>query len=324
MFNAGGIWRGHLALTGNLVLKKLPSSPTVIEIGCGEGHFLRGLASQRASGRFMGFDPNVTGETGRGVEFNARYFLPLTDVPEYQPDLVIIRHVLEHLTDPADLIEQLAWGASQLGKPVWLFAEMPCIDRVLQTGRLSDFYFEHPSQFTTESFHALLQRGGDIEVLDHGYGGEVVFGLIQLGVPEQLKARMQHAHQFNQVARVARKAIGRQLDEIAGRGRRVAIWGGTGKGAAFMHQFGADAERFPLVVDSDPDKVGTFVPGTGQRIEFRDALKGLSLDVLIIPTSWRARDIVAEMEETGIGCAQVLIEHEGNLVDYFKAEHPYR
>jgi SAM-dependent methyltransferase len=169
MFNAGGMWRGHLALTGDLVLQKLPASPTVIEIGCGEGHFLRGLAQRRATGRFMGFDPNATAETGRGVEFHARYFRPLADVPQYQPDAVIIRHVLEHLTDPSDLIEQLAWSVSRLAKPVCLFAEMPCIDRVLQTGRLSDFYFEHPSQFTTESFRTLLERAGDIELLEHGY-----------------------------------------------------------------------------------------------------------------------------------------------------------
>ena len=39
-----------------------------------------------------------------------------------------------------------------------------------------------------------------------------------------------------------------------------------------MTQFGVDAVRFPLVVDSDQDKVGTFAPGTGQEIRFRDWL----------------------------------------------------
>jgi len=48
--------------------------------------------------------------------------------------------------------------------------------------------------------------------------------------------------------------------------RPVAIWGGTGKSAAFMNRYAVDAARFPIVVDSDPAKVGTFVPGTGQEI----------------------------------------------------------
>src|SRR4029434_11204126 len=107
---------------------------------------------------------------------------------------------------------------------------------------------------------------------------------------------------------VSRGTIRRQLTELADSGASVAIWGGTGKAAAFIHQFEADAGRFPLVVDSDPDKAGTFVPGTGQKIEFRDVLKAIAVDTVIIPTQWRARDIVEEMQREGIAARTVLIE----------------
>lgn len=76
------------------------------------------------------------------------------------------------------------------------------------------------------------------------------------------------------------------------------------------------------MVDSDPDKAGTFVPGTGQEIQFRDALKNVVIDVIIIPTQWRARDIVAEMKREGIRAPQVLIEHGGRLIDYYVEQHP--
>jgi hypothetical protein len=112
------------------------------------------------------------------------------------------------------------------------------------------------------------------------------------------------------------QTISKQLAELALSGATVAIWGGTGKSAAFMHQFGLDAERFPLVVDSDPDKIGTFVPGTGQKIEFRDVLKGTRIDVVIIPSLWRANDIMAEMEREGIVPGKVLIEQRGMLIDF--------
>jgi hypothetical protein len=111
---------------------------------------------------------------------------------------------------------------------------------------------------------------------------------------------------------------------LAASGRRIAIRGGTGKAAAFMHHYGVDAERFPLVVDSDPDKVGTHVPGTGQAIRFRDALKTDPVEILVIPPPWRARDILAKMARAGIQVSQVLIEHGGRLVDYHDDPHPYR
>jgi len=325
MFNKGGIWKGHLADTRDVLLAQLPASPTVIDIGCGEGHFVRALADARGEqGRFIGFDPNATPETGRGVEFHARYFQPLQDFPEFAPDALVIRHVLEHLTDPAALVEQMAWAASRSDKPCWLFAEVPCIDRVFVTGRLADFFYEHMSHFTTESFRTLMQRAGEVVQLAHGYDGEVVYALVRLQIPKALRDQARHSNAFASAAQRSRKTIAAQLDTLATGGQRVAIWGGTGKAAAFMHQFGADAQRFPLVVDSDPDKAGTFVPGLGQEIVYRDVLKTQPVDVVIIPTQWRARDIAAEMAREGIIAKSILIEHEGGLIDFFADEHPYR
>lgn len=325
MFNKGNIWKGHLANTRDLLLAHLPPSPTVVDIGCGEGHFVRGLAEARQhEGRFLGFDPNATRETGQGLEFHARYFDPLDDMAAFAPDAVVIRHVLEHLTDPAALVERLAWGASGLGKEVWLFAEMPCIDRVFETGRLADFFYEHPSHFTTRSFLALMARAGEVVESSHGYDGEVIYALVRFGVPSKMQEQAETAARFHRKAEISRATIRAQLDVLAASGKRIAIWGGTGKAAAFIHQFRADAARFPLVVDSDPAKVGTFVPGTGQEIRFRDSLKDKSPDVVIIPTQWRARDIAAEMVREGIHAKQVLIEHNGRLIDFLRDEHPYR
>jgi hypothetical protein len=169
-----------------------------------------------------------------------------------------------------------------------------------------------------------MERGGTVEELAHGYDGEVVYALVRLGVPAALRETAVGAQDFAMRADLSRANICAQMDALATSGATVAIWGGTGKAAAFIHQFGADAKRFPLVVDSDSAKAGTFVPGTAQKILFRDALKGMAVAIVIIPTQWRAKDIVAEMKREDICPEKVLIEHEGNLVDFATAEHPYR
>lgn len=325
MFNNGVIWQGHLAESCQLLVRQMPPAPTLVEIGCGEGNFLRALAlACGGEGRIMGFDPSTHPETGQGFEFHARLFDPLSDITTFRPDAIIIRHVIEHLTMPATFIEQLAWGASQIDKEVWLFAESPCIDRVFATGRLADFYYEHVSHFSTDSFRTLMERAGDIFELAHGYDGEVVYALVRLGVPEVRRRRAKQAQEFCERAGQTQSSVRAQVDALAASGRVVAIWGGTGKGAAFIHQFGLDAARFPLVVDSDPGKAGTFVPGSGQEIRFRDVLKTNSADVVLIPTQWRAADIVREIAREGLRVSQILIEHDGRLIDYESDDHPYR
>jgi hypothetical protein len=324
MFNKGMIWKSHLNKTKELLLGQLPKSPTIIDIGCGEGHFVRGLSEiLEKRGRFIGFDPNTTSESGLGLEFCPRYFDPLIDILDYMPDLIIIRHVFEHLLDPAAFMNQLAWGAALVNKPVKLFAEMPCVDRVLQSKRLVDFFYEHPSQFTTKSFSTLMVQGGDIFDLAHGYDGEVIYALIELKVPQQYQTNIKLSNDFYRQTFISKNKIKDQLQNLINSGKKIAIWGGTGKAAAFIHFYDVNADNFPLIVDSDVDKVGTFVSKTGQQIQYRDVLKGQKIDVLIIPPQWRAKDILKEMGQQKIEVGEVLIEHAGGLINYADENHPY-
>jgi hypothetical protein len=324
MFNRAANWSRFLVEVRDSILSHLPEVPRVVEIGHGDGSFLSALAEARPGGRYVGFDPNGAAQ-GDAVEFRAELFEPARHLAELRPDLVISRHVLEHLVNPLGFLQGVSFTAASLGLNAVTYFEVPCIDQALSGGRSVDFYYEHSSQFTTESFTRMLSRAA-MQVLQvgHGYGGEVVFGFARLGMPNSAMDMAQSAHDFRMRADAARQSVGTQLAALHESGKQVAVWGGTGKSAAFMCRYGVDAKRFPVVVDSDMAKVGTFVPGTGQEIRFRDYLATNAVDVVIIPPQWRAADIVTEMQANGIEVGQVLIEHGGRLVDFHRDEHPYR
>jgi hypothetical protein len=325
MYNAGLRWSDHLRSARQAMLERLTDTPTVVEIGHGDASFLTALSQSRPNGRFVGFDPNGAARAnGTPIELRQSLFEPGVHLPELRPDLLISRFVFEHLTDPVGFLQQISFAAVCGGIEPLMYIEVPCIDRAVETRRVVDFYYEHNSQFTTSSFTRMLQRcGAIIESIGHSYDGEVIFGFLRLGKRIGQVLNAQTARSFRAASDRSRTEVARQLDALVARGRRVAIWGGTGKSAAFIHQHGADAVRFPLVVDSDPAKAGTFVPGTGQEILFRDALLTRLVDVVIVPPQWRARDIVGEMRRVGIEVTEVLIEHQGRLIDFRHDAHPY-
>ncbi len=326
MFNRGSGWTRFLDELRAQLLARLPDEPTVVEIGCGEGHLLRGLAEQRPAGRYVGFDPNGAVDSGNGlIAFRQELFTPERHISELRPDLIVMRHVLEHLVDPRAFVQRLAYGAGLMGRPIAFYAEVPCIDRVLGTGRLADFFYEHASHFSSRSLAALLEPAAErVDFVETAYDGEVVCGLARLRarVEDTVKARNTEA--FLRRSRLSRRTVAEQLETLRQGAECLVIWGGTGKAAAFINYYGCDAERFPLVVDSDPEKAGSFVPGTGQPIQFRDALAGRRVDILIVPMAWRAWDVCDEIRRCGLSVDRILIEHDGRLVDFLTDEHPYR
>ncbi len=326
MFNKGAVWTDHLREIRDLILKVLPDQPTVVEVGCGEGHLLRALAIERPQARYVGFDPSNAINRGNGlIEGRRELFVPAKHLAELRPDLIVSRHVLEHLMNPLGFVQAISFAASWENIETRLFIEVPCIDHVIRLGRTVDFFYEHNSNFTMISLERLLRRcASDVEVVARSYNDEVVYGVAQFRRREDQVRFATEAAAFGQRASRNRQAMRADIDRLAESGRRVAIWGGTGKAAAFINQFGLDARRFPLVIDSDLEKAGTYVPGTGQEILYRDFLLQYPADVIVIATQWRAGDIVAEIERCGITYQTIVLEHEGRLVDYFAGAHPYR
>ena len=325
MFNRGTTWSQFIRNLQARIVASLPAAPVVVEVGHGDASFLIALADLAPKGRYIGFDPNGAADGAGNVELRTELFEPARHLADLQPDLLVSRHVLEHLESPLGFLQAVAFSARRGAGPVRVYFEVPCADRLQETNRTVDLYYEHSSQFTTRSFTAMLDASGARDAqIGHAYDREVLYAFATLHAQDGEAATAAQSERYRRAAAASLEVIGAQLAELAAGAGSVAIWGGTGKSAAFMARYGCDAARFPVVVDSDRSKAGTFVPGTGQEIRFRDWLKGNPVHTVIIPPQWRAADIVREMRNEGIDPVQVLIEHDGRLVDFLAGEHPYQ
>lgn len=311
MYNKAHAWQHYLhELVDELVSRYDARGKTLIDIGCGDGGFLGLVRRKGRDSRCIGFEPGVEAENARknGLEVYKDYFVPQRDLKRLRPDFLVCRHVIEHLAQPLQFVSDIAyWCNIHAVFPVFL-AEVPQIDRAIEQGRINDFLYEHPSNFTRFSFRNMFELAG-YEVLDlrSVYGDEVVTAFVRPRRMPRLAAIRSRSETYRAALKDQDRGVRTQLEALRQRGKTVAFWGATGKGSAFLNAFDLFDTSYPVVIDSDYNKTGRFVPRTAQEIRPPEYLSDHPVDVIIITTQWRARDILHEIRGRRIPYEQVLV-----------------
>lgn len=298
VYNEGSSWKHYQdELAEEWVQDYDLVNKRLVEIGCGEGLFLERLAKH--GNHCIGFEPgpDAARAKARGVEAYPEYFQG-SRLFDLRADALICRHVIEHLANPLDFLEDIAIACCEADLAPLFFAEVPLIEKAMQQHRINDFLYEHVSNFTLNSFRIMFERAG-FDVLDirARFQDEVVT-IVAKPRPKPLqRAVRMRAASFKLSIQDQLQQVRNTLLLWREQDLRVALWGGTGKGAALINMFGIDSDLVSTVIDSDLRKAGGYVPGTGQEIRTPDYLKGHAVDRILICTNWRARDIEREIRE---------------------------
>lgn len=311
MYNKAPIWTEHLeALIDELVEKYDVRSKCLVDIGCGDGGFLKLLVERHLGARCIGFEPGIEADNAaaNGLEVFKDYFVPMRDLARIRPDFLICRHVIEHMAEPRQFVAEIAyWCNIHHVFPIFL-VEVPRIDRAIAQGRINDFLYEHPSNFTQFSFQNMFEQTGyEILYLCPRYHDEVTVAFVRAKKLTRPGRTWQGAEAYRQSLLEQAASVRDALWRMRQTGKTIAFWGATGKGASFLNAFELSSEDWPTVVDSDYKKVGRYVPRTAQLIRPPEYLQENPVDVIIITTQWRAKDIAREIKQRGIQCGQIMI-----------------
>jgi 2-polyprenyl-3-methyl-5-hydroxy-6-metoxy-1,4-benzoquinol methylase len=165
------------SLVAHLVREKNVVNARIVEIGCGKGNFLRKLVAPKAwNNTGWGFDTSLAGaatDLGGRLRLEKRYFS--ADLMPEPPDVVICRHVIEHVDDPVPFLQTIR-AALDGSRPGRIFLETPCTRAILRDGIFRDFFYEHCSYWTAESLATAVETAGfHVREVRHVFGGQYLW-----------------------------------------------------------------------------------------------------------------------------------------------------
>jgi hypothetical protein len=317
MYNDGSGWQTHIDDVYTL-LHQYCRVDLVIEIGAGDCEFLHGLDLDSVTEPHpikMAVDPCKAVERAEelGLVWAREPFMP-EHLPLDAPDsLVIMRHLLEHMERPRDVLESVANRAFQRDHKTYIYIEVPNCEVALERGRIEDWTYEHAQHFTMDSMRALFHNCGlDRIMILSKYNREVLCCLACVD-PNERSSPSVDVDAVLETYRTATDNIEVERDWMHANIDRIVFWGGAGKSAMFLRRFGLIENT--VVVDSHDEKWGMYVPGTKIKIQPPGAVRSLRPDYIIATTSWRANDIRDEIVTYGYPCLTLMKFENGKLVE---------
>ena len=308
----------------------------IVEIGAGKGDFLIMLCALSGN-RGWGYDPSYVpepGYTAPNVTFVQDFYTE--KYIDQKADLIVCRHVLEHIPDPDAFIAQVrrAVGAQQSV----VFFEVPNALWTLRRGGIWDVIYEHCSYYSPSSLAALFRRHGfEVLAVNEVFGGQFLtiearpaaeageqgsrgagekeptgaFASAPLRPrssaddPIALATLTADARAFAANYAAKRDEWCARLRDLAAAGRRGVVWGAGSKGVTFLNATGAGAE-IVAVVDINPRKQGKHVAGAGQRIVAPAELAELRPDFVILMNPNYRDEVAGMLAEVGV-VADILV-----------------
>ncbi|MFC1812471.1 class I SAM-dependent methyltransferase [Thermodesulfobacteriota bacterium] len=288
-FNA---FHRHLAL--HLIDKYKLKKKLIIEIGCGEGEFLK-LLCELGENRGIGFDPACKEDSTSTITFVKDLYSE--KYSHYIADFVCCKMTLEHIPDVTGFVETLSQMAND---QTIVFLQIPDVMRILHDLAFWDIYYEHCSYFSSGSLARLLHRSG-FGVLDlwNDYNDQYIMAGTKIRnkglLPDDLKDLKHNVDYFKHNCQYHIDAWRKTLYED----KKTVVWGGGSKGVAFLNALKL-SNHIDYVVDIDPLKQNTFLAGTGHRIVSPDFLQADCPDRIILMNPIYKNEIEKQIRNLGL------------------------
>jgi SAM-dependent methyltransferase len=286
-------------LAAGLVIRYGIRGKRIVEVGSGKGDFLQSICALGGN-TGIGYDPTVEPDTEiPNVQLVQDYFRPGHDVEPY--DLLVCRHVLEHLDDPAGLLRALSAAA----RPDALhYFEVPAAEFNFGPDGLWDCIYPHVSYFSQTSLATLIGRCGfEIISIRRAFHGQFLAVEARVGNTLASTETSPEAHLalFSHFVERYRASVARwraHAVRAQDRGETLVVWGAGSKGVNFLNA--VDPDGHLAAVDVNPRKWGKYLPLGGHEVIAPSQLIKLDVSEVVVTNPVYEDEITRSLIDLGV------------------------
>ncbi len=294
-------FKEHMLSVLALLKNKLPKGSVIAEVGCGKGDFVEMI---QADGYFKvkGYDASYDGNN-KSIE--RRY---LNNLDKIDADLVVLRHVLEHVPNPYNFLSLLK---TVFGK-ARIYIEVPNYDWIIENKTFFDITYEHVNYFSQRALKFLFQQS----TVEHGllFNEQYQYVISEVSClnsefEHNYKSNSWKYYSFSEMFPNIQNDI-KHFEKIA-LNHSVFLWGAATKGCLFLAHCANNnrlVDKVRFAVDMNPKKIGKYLPGSLIAIKSKEDFFATaeSGDVLLISNPAYKDEIVAQVNAAGL--TNILIE----------------
>jgi SAM-dependent methyltransferase len=285
------------------------TNQTVLEIGCGQGDFLRHLC-ELGSAHGIGIDPSISSRQEKTGFGDITFIKDIYSEKYAGVDcrLICCRQVLDQLADPRAFVTGLRQNIGSRTETV-VYCEVPNATNIFEDLLVRNIIYEKSSWFTPFSLRRLFELAGFTVLSVEPCFAEGQYVAIE-AVPTRATPPLHNStltaprsfaesvENFRARYETKIRLWKEQLSAVTQSGHKAIAWGAGSGAISFFSALDIDDE-IPYVLDVNPKRQGKFLPRTGQQVVSPEFMRQYGADLVIVTNATYEHEIrqqVAEMD----------------------------
>jgi len=304
---------------GNFIKENSLYEKKVLEVGCGDGEYLRVMRDAGAETFGLENNPMLARKSrARGLSVYQGYITDKNSrVINHPFDAFFTMNFLEHAPNPKQLLEGIRNNLKEGGVGI---VEVPNFDMMAATGHFSEFIGDHLSYFTKSSLTFLLDASG-FEVLEcssiwHDYIISATVAKRDKEESSRLAGFTKNKIDFELFEKKKNKDLSSLDKYIRGyEDNSVAVYGAGHQSLALIALSGI-GPRLKYIVDDAPFKQGRKSPASNVPIVSANTLREDPAKAIVVIGASYSDEIVDKLTKSGYNNLNIAVLRQEGLKIY--------